>query len=271
MTRMVVRIFIVSTLFIFSCLQTQAQTPTSTASESVDSSAIQKIKEKIELEKLQLEEAELKVKLLKAQEQLTPQSTPTAVKISNGNSEDSKWNLEKLKLAESKKAQVLAQTNKDKADLLVLDLVNEEMWYKGIRYSAFELHVLARDQGWKISKKVGGRTPSGDARWFYEYQNISLLKYERNTRGILVIKSSEKPGDFQFLTANSISPLSNSGDVRNATESDYFKYEGLDERENKRILKYGRDGGIGFNDEIEFMFDREDKLTAIHYGVLGER
>ena len=74
-----------------------------------------------------LEEAELKVRLLKAHEQLTPQATPTPAKASNGTAEDSKWGLEKLKLAESKKAQTLAQTNKDRSDLFVLDFVNEEM------------------------------------------------------------------------------------------------------------------------------------------------
>jgi hypothetical protein len=256
-------------LWIPLCTQVWAQTATPTAS-SADSATIQKMKEKIELEKLQLEEAELKVKLLKAQEQLSPQPTPIQAKVTNSSSEDLKGTIQKLKSDESKKAHDLALADKDKADLFVLDFLNEEIWYKGVRYSVFELQNIAHDQNWKVSKTVSGRTPWGEPRYLYQYLNISVLKYDRDDRGILVLKAPEKPGDFQFLTPESISFVSISGDVRTATDNDYYKYEGQDQKDNKKFIKYGHDGGIGFNDEIEFYFDQQDKLNMIRYGILGQ-
>ena len=249
-------------------LMAKAQTPTE--GTNTDSFAIQQEKDKIELEKLQLEDAELKLKLMKAQAELSPVPTPTAQP--SHNSDQDKQVLEDLKLAESKKAEELAKTNEDKADLFILDLVNSEVWYKGVRYSAYEFNNLAADQGWTVAKKVDVRDPQGHARFLYNYQNISMVKYENRDRGVFFMKAPSKPGDMDFITPEGLSFASSNGDVRTNTENGYFVYDSQDEEKNQKVLKYRQGGSLlNFNEQLEFWFDRQGKMTQVRYGVLSER
>jgi hypothetical protein len=252
----------------------QDQTVTPTALSS-DNEAIQKLKEKIELQKLQLEEAELKVKLLKAQQQLTPQlatAVPTSTNTpENITDEQKKAALDKFKTEQLKKAQELAKANKDNPNMLVLDTVNAQLWYKGIPYTAYELNRIAEDQAWKGKREVSGRNNWGMPKYLYQYKNSSLLKYDTHDRGILSFKTSDKPEDFQFLTQDGFSFAASSGDIRVNAANPFFSYKSQDEKNGQKILKYGHDGGLGFNEEIEFYFDRQDKMTMIRYGILGER
>jgi hypothetical protein len=246
----------------------QAQSETPIAESDTGNTAIQQEKEKIELEKLQLEEAELKLKLMKAQAQLSPVPTPTPQP--NNNSEQLKQALDAFKLAESNKAEALAKDNKDKTDLLVLDLVNSEVWYKGIRYGMYEFNNLVIDQGWKLAQKVDERDPQGHARNLFTYQNVSLLKYENRDRGIFFMKAPLNTGDMDFLTPEGVSFASSNGDVRTNSENAYFTYDSQGEEKNQKVLKYRHGGGLGFNDQVQFWFDRQGKMTQIRYGVLGE-
>ena len=266
------------TLFIFtllilvqSGLRAQTVTSTTTSGTDAESTAIAQEKEKIELEQLQLQDAQLKLKLMQAQAQLTPTSpTPTALPVAL-TGDKAKQALEDFKLAESKKAEALAKENKDKADVLTLDLVNSEVWYKGVRYGMYEFYNLTEDQGWKITKTVDERDPSGHARNLFAYQNVSLLRYENKDQGIFSMKAPLNTGDLDFLTPEGLSFKSSNGDVRDNTQNVFLKYDSQSEEKNQKILKYlSPENFLGFNVQMEFWFDRHDKMTQIRYGVLGE-
>jgi hypothetical protein len=264
-------LILILSAFLQTRLQAQTLTPTETAGTDAESAAITQEKEKIELEQLQLQDAELKLKLMQAQAQLTPTSpTPTPQPAAvNGN--QVKQALEDFKLAETKKAEALAKDNKDKTDVLILDLVNAEVWYKGVRYGIYEFYNLAADQDWKISKTLDERDPSGHARNLYSYQNVSLLRYENRDRGVFSMKAPLNTGDMDFLTPEGLSFKSASGDVRDNNQNAYFKYDSQGEDKGQRILKYvSPESFLDFNIQAEFWFDRHDKLTRIRFGTLGE-
>ena len=241
---------------------TEEPTPSGPASLQIE-------EQKLEIEKLKLEKDKLQLEMQKMQ----LQATQTAVPETNGKApkRDSRDEMKVYQAEASNKAGEAAKANKDKENLLVLDLVNDEVWNKGVRYNLHELYTLAEDRGWKMTHKTDSFDPAGHQRVLYQYRNISLLRYENRDRGIFTITEPKDEGDFDFLTTEGISSASSSGDVRNNFQSLYFTYDREDRRGPFSILKYNHGRGMAFADKLEVFFDREGKMAKLRYGVLDEK
>ena len=238
-------------------------TSVSTTTSSDENASFEAQKHKLELEQLELQNEKVKLEM----KQIQSESEMNQAKEKK---ENSKEELAIYQTDESKKAEALAQENKDKADLLVLDLVNAEVWYKGVRYSIHDFYTLGTDQNWKMTKKVDERDPHGYPRWLYQYHNISFLKYENKDRGILTLEAPTKDGDFKMLTVEGISFDSSSDEARNAFQDEYFNYDGQSDKGNLKYLKYKHSRGLAFDDLLEIYFDKQGKIVRLRYGVLGE-
>lgn len=254
-------------VLILSCAQrpwAQTVTPQSTPSGPI---SLQIEEDKLEIEKLKLENEKLqleteKIKLLNAQ---TPVPAKTLSK------EDSKEDLKVYQGEVSKKAGELAKANEDKENTLVLDLVNGEVWNKGVRYNLHELYTLFQDRGWKPTRKMNGRDPSGHPRYLDQYRNISLLRYENRDRGIITVSAPSSPEDFDILTPEGISFASTNGDARNAFQNMYYTYDRQVEEGGLHVLRYSHSRGLAFDDKLEVFYDKTDKIVKLKYGVLDER
>lgn len=254
-----------STYKVFSQDNPLSTTPVAT----LTASDLEMEKKQLEIERLQLENEKLKLDMEKMKFQGT--QTPWAEKKEESqNNDKKKEQMEAFQADATKKAQDAAQKNKDTADLLVVDFANGEGWYKGVRYGLNEIFTLAEDQKWPISKKVESRKISGTARNLYAVKNLTLLRYEDMSRGIVKLDSPQKEGDLRILTPDGISFDSGVGDVRNAFQNVYFSYEGQDKRDGLRVLRYNHDNGLGFADKLEVLIDKEGKIKSIRYGVLDE-
>lgn len=240
--------------------------PAPTPVSAGDDKAFEAEKHRLELEHLRLEneKLELEMKQLKS---VTVTATPTPKP-----KEDEKKNKEDLFQADySKKAEETAKQNKDKDNLLTLDLVNAEVWYKDVRYSIHDFYTLAEDRSWKMTRRVEERDPHGYPRWLYRYQNLSFLKYENKDRGILTLDAPKNDGDFQFATPEGIGFDSTGGDARNAFQNLYFTYDGQKDQGALKHLRYKHSRGLAFDDRLELTVDREGKIVQLRYGVLDER
>jgi hypothetical protein len=78
-------------------------------------------------------------------------------------------------------------------------------------------------------------------------------------------------GDLRFLAPEGISFDSGQGDVRNAYQSLYFKYDGQSKRDGLTVLRYKHSRGLAFADKLEFLFDNEGNMVKFRYGVLDEK
>ncbi len=246
---------------------TPASTSVSTTDSGTDSSKFITEKQKLELEKMKLENEKLQLELNQIKSQAIQAPTPVPTKKEKAD----KAEIEAFQLDESKKAEALAKDNKDKEDLLILDLVNSEVWFKGTRYSLHEVNNLVTDQGWKMSKKIEAYSSWGRPRRLYVYQNLTLLKYDGNEKGIVTLSQPQKAGDLRFLTTNNISFDSKSSEVRDSFPNLFYKFDGQGEKDKQKVLKYNHSRGLSFDDRIEVLFDQQDKMTEIRCGVLGER
>ena len=137
-------IFLLSVPFLLSGAVYGQSTPTPTATDS--DASFEAEKHKLELERLRLENEKLQLEMKQVQSE-------NDLTESKKKKENEKQDQAVYQTDESKKAADLAQQNKDKADLLVLDLVNAEVWYKGVRYSVHDFYTLGTDQNWKMTKK----------------------------------------------------------------------------------------------------------------------
>ncbi len=227
-------------------------------------------KKDLELEKLQLENEKLKLELERAKLQAAPTGEPEQ-KGDDKDKEEKERAVDAFQTSMSQKAEALAKENKDKENVVVLDLVNSEMWCKGVRYSVHEMNDIAEDNRWKIDKRLDELDPGGDSRNLYRLRNISLLRYDTRKRGILEITAPVQEDDFQFLTPEGVSFTSGIGDVRNAYQSLYFAFDGENHENRHVILKYIHKVEWNFSDRLNFDFDRDGKLVKIRYGVLDEK
>ncbi len=245
-----------------------AQTPTAEPTPSGPAS-LQLEEQRLEIEKLKLENEKLQLELEKAQFQATQTAVPQGKnQTSQGNT---KGDVKVYQSDASQKAEELAKANKDKENLLVLDLVNGEVWNKGVRYNLHELYTLAEDRGWKMGKKLDEMDTSNHERYLYQYRNISLLKYENRDRGIFKMTAPASPDDLDFLTPEGISFASPDGDVRDAFENVYFSYDREGHEGRRMALRYDHSRGLAFDDKIEVVFDKDGKMAELRYGVLDER
>jgi regulator of replication initiation timing len=260
-----------------------AQTPTeeATPSGSISTNIEQ---QKLEIEKLKFENEKLKLEMEKVQLQATqtavsteknktsnPAATTTNTPQATPSNKTSDDVLKVFQTEESNKAEELAKANKDKENLLVLDLVNGEVWNKGVRYNIHELNMLAEDRGWKMSHTLKGRDAAGHGRIFYKFSNISLLKYDGRDRGVFKVTAPAGPEDFEILTPEGISLSSSSGDVRNAFQNMYFTYDREDHQGRLRVLRYNHSRGLAFSDKLEVAFDQQGQMAELRFGVLDER
>ena len=245
-----------------------AQTPTDEPTPSGPVS-LQLEEQRLEIEKLKLENEKLQLEMEKLQFQATQTVVPS--EKSTASKGDGKDDVKIYQNNVSQKSEELAKANKDKENLLVLDLVNGEVWNKGVRYNLHELYTLAEDRGWKMGKKLDEMDTSNHERYLYQYHNISLLKYENRDRGIFKMTTPSGPDDLDFLTPEGISFASSDGDVRNALENVYFSYDREDHEGSRMVLRYGHSRGLAFDDKIEVVFDRDGKMVELRYGVLDER
>jgi hypothetical protein len=238
---------------------------------TLTSSGLELEKNQLEIEKLQLENEKLKLEMDKMKFQATLTPGPGS---SNENHDNDAKKDEKIAAYlddESQKTKDLATQNKDKDDLLIVDFANAESWYKGVPYTLHNLHTLAMDQKWSMSKRVEERNSAGIARNMYQIKNLSLLRYEDKDRGIVKIDSPQKEGDLKILTPEGISFDSSVGDVRSVFQNLYFKYEGQDNRDGLKIIRYEHGRGLGFSDKLEVWIDKEGKIKTIRFGVLDEK
>ena len=250
------------------CQVLRAQTPTDVPTPS-GLVSLQIEEQKLEIEKLKLEKDKLQLEMQKMQLQATQTAIPGEKgKDSKGLSNEE---MKAYQAEASNKAEEAAKDNKDKQNLLVLDLVNDEIWNQGVRYSLHELNAWAEDRGWKMTRKTEELDPAGHQRILYQYRNISLFRYENRDRGIFTITAPKNEGDFEFLTIEGISFASSEGDARNAFQSRYFTYDREEHKGALAVLCYNHGRGLSFSDKLELSFDREGKMTQLKYGVLDER
>lgn len=220
-------------------------------------------KEKLELERIELENEKLQFEM----DKLKAQATKTTVDDRKNSKEETALFQQKL----SDKAEALAKDNKDKANLLILDLVNNEVWNKGIRYNLFNIQSMAEEQKIPVKKYLDKRDLNGDERNRYVIRNISLLRYNGRTRGILTVKAPALDEDFRVLTLDNISFDSTIGEVRDAYHNEYFVYDGEGHADKLKWLRYTYSRGLlDFSDKLEFGFDKDGKFLEIRYGVLDE-
>lgn len=234
------------------------------------------MKEKIELLKLENENLKLKLQL-KNQEAasvspssaVTPanlQPSPSPTPTSNPKNEEAD-----LFRAESRRAAELAKSHKSDTDLLVLDTMNNEVWYKGARFPLSHFTDLADQEGWKYTSRIVAMNGTSHARNLYQCKNLSFLIYDGEEKGIFTFKAPEQNGDLNFMTPEGLSNGSGSENVRNADFKDFYQYDGMDKRDGKNVLKYKHDRFLAFSDEMEFFFNSEDKMTQFRFGLLGEK
>jgi hypothetical protein len=223
-------------------------------------------KQKLELERIELENEKLKLEM----EKMKLESAPTAIPGGNQEREAKDKEINELQTAMTQKAESLAKENKDKANVVVVDLFNNEIWHKGVRYGLHGLYDIADDNHYKMDKRTDQIDPNGDPRFLYRFGNISLLRYESQKRGIVEIEAPVKADDFQLLTPEGVSFSAGIGDVRNAYQNVYFVYDGESHENHHVILKYTHKVELNFSDRLNFDFDKDGKLVKIRYGVLDE-
>jgi hypothetical protein len=271
MFRVLSRTFLLMMVSCLGCLWADDTSVNPTPAPTLTSSGLELEKTKLEIEKLQLENEKLKLEMdkMRFQATLTPGSGNSSENHDNGPKKDEK--IAAYLEDETKKAQELAAQNKDKDDLLIVDFVNAEGWYKGVRYGLHDFYTLAADRKWAISKKVDERKSTGVARNLYGIKNFSLLRYEDKDRGIIEMTPPLKEGDLRILTSEGISFDSSADDVRNAFQNIYFKYEGQDSRDGFKVIRYEHGRGLSFSDKLEVWIDIEGKIKTIRFGVLDEK
>ncbi len=226
-----------------------------------------------ELEKLRLqkETLELEVEKLKLQATMTVQSGTEGKYSPRETKEEKNEKIDQFQADYSKKAEDLAKAHRDEEALLVLDLVNGEVWHHGTRYGINEWNALVEGRGWKVRKVLDGRDPSGHERNRYSFRNVYLLKYENRSRGVFDLKAGSSADDFNFLTPEGISLKSGQEDVRNAFQNAYFQYDKQYRSKNGVVLRYKHKVKWNFDDKMEIAFDRDGRMVEIRYGVLDER
>lgn len=256
-------LFYVSTL----CFADPTMTPTPDSSSiSDDHLTPDQFKEKLELLRLENENLKLKLQLKEQGAQVMPNAVPPTLTPTPRPKNEEADDLRE----ETRKAGELAKAHKEDAGTLVLDFFNDEIWYKGARYQMRFFPDLAKEEGWKLSQKIVGMNGLSRARNLYQYKNLSLLIYDGEDKGIFSVTAPEKDGDLDFITPEDFSFKSVSADVRDTGFTSYYKYDGMDQKDSQNILKYKHGRDLAFSDEVHFSFTREDKLSKIQFGILGE-
>jgi len=241
--------------------------PSPTVTPIISESSLEEEKKKLEIERMQLENEKLQLEMEKLKAQATQTVQKKEPKITK---EEVEAKTQDLQLQLAKKSEALAKDNKDKTNLLILDFTNEEVWYKGIRYTMTEWNVLADNQDWKIRGIVDKRDGAGYERVRYKFRNVSSLKYETRIRGIFEVDAAKTDDDFKFLTPEGLSFDSSEGDVRNAYQGFYFKVDGVHTEKGVKIVRFKHGHDLDFDDKLEIGFDKTGKLVQIRYGVLDE-
>jgi len=244
-----------------------AATPTTVSSTAQD----------FELEKLRLEKEKLqleieKLKLQSATGAVAPAIQPAQGGVWKSAKEAKRAFLDQFLQEYSERAKEVAQQRKDEGDLLVLDFMNAEVWYRGTRYGIHEWEMLVGNQeGWKLGKDVLMRDATGKARVSYECKNVTLLRYDGRKRGILTFLAPASDGDFRMVTPEGLSFESRQEDLRNAFKNEYLEYEGQKRNKGQMTLRYKRKMSWQFADKLEVRFDVDGKMRELRYGVLDER
>jgi tetratricopeptide (TPR) repeat protein len=205
----------------------------------------------------------------------TPCPTPSPaldsrVEIQPSPAVSSKADEKTCQLRFYQKAKELAEANKDRKNFALLDLVNGEIWNQGVRYKIPQLYLLAPKGPWTVKKSLEKRDPSGHAQWLYQILNLSLKCYQNRPRGIFSLKPPSQPGGFETETVEGVSFQSTDGEVQKAFQNDYFTYDGEEDSEGQRVLKFKHVRDLDFDDKLEVYFDPSGKMTGLRYGVLDE-
>jgi hypothetical protein len=247
------------TLWAVSGLQAQSLPhPTST-------STVTQLLEKIQV--LKLENENLKLKLKMAQWKLSQRSSNLK------NSIQTKPSLRKshqFQARFSDQTARLAQKDEHQRHTLVIDFVNGEMWYGGVRYGINELTWLAKNQKWSITKQLIRRNPWGIGKYLYQMKNVRLIKYSDEKQGVFKIQAPQRPGDFKFITIGHLSFASTMDEVRTRMESPYFVYDREFQNGQRVVLKYKHALFWKFSQQLEFVFNRRGRLVEVQYGRLGQ-
>lgn len=249
---------------IFACA---ADDSTSNGSDSLE---VEKLKLQIEELKLENQRLELQIKTLQIGAPLanvmpsTPTFTPTPVKKEEA----------AKKIAEDMrdKAGDLAKQNASDEHKVVLDFLNGEMWYKGVHYQMSDFAGLCMDQNFKSKKTFLKYDVGGDSEYQYQYRNMYLNRYEGQSKGVFVLEAPQSSDDFTFITPETVSNTSSFSDFRKLFETAYYNF-GDERREGKfRVLRF-RHGAdfLGWDDVLEFWFDKNDNFAKLKWGMLDKK
>ncbi len=92
------------------------------------------------------------------------------------------------------------------------------------------------------------------------------------SRGVFVFEVPANADDFKFITPEGVQNDSPFGDFRNHFETDYFTFD--NERKDKgfRVLLFKHKAGfLGFDDVLEFWFDKSDYFQKLKWGMLDAK
>ncbi len=245
----------------------QGPQPTPTPGDSLQ---VEKLE--LEIEKLKLENERLKLEMKSLQigngtavavpvEGTSPTPSPTPAK------KDARFALDM-----AAKAEALAKENANDEHKVVLDFSNGEFWYKGVRSKMNDFKVFCSDEKLNVKPLFLKYDINGDSMNRFQYRNLYLDIYSMQSRGVFNLEAPKKDGDFAFVTPESPGTGSSFGDFRNHFETAYFTFDKEDRQKGFRILRFKHTAGfLGFDDVLEFWFDKKDDFVSLKWGMLDKK
>lgn len=239
--------------------------PTETPVMGTDSLEVEKLNLQIEELKLENQRLELQIKTIQLG---IPQETPGQ----QTQKKDEKKDNERIAADMAAKAEDLAKQNAADEHLVVLDFTNGEIWYKGIRNKLNDFAGFSADQKWKVDAQFVKYDINGDSLNRFQHQNMYLDRYSAQSRGVFVFEAPSKDDDFKFITPEGVQNDSLFGEFRNRFETDYLTFDSEKKDKGFRILRFKHKAGfLGFDDVLEFWFDKDDHFQKLKWGMLDKK
>ncbi len=235
-----------------------------------DSLEVEKLKLQIEELKLENQRLQLQIKTMQlgttAGNPTTLPSTPTVTPtpVDKGG--------KKIAKDMAEKAEALAQQYASDDHKVVLDFSNGVMYYKGAHYDIMDFNGLCEDQKWGVKPKFVKYDIAGDSMYRYQYDNMSLNRYDAQTLGVFTFEAPRNDGDFTFVTPETVTETSRFYDFRNDFETAYFKFSEERKQDGYRVIRFRHYVDfLGFDDVLEFWFDTKDNFAKLKWGTLDKK
>lgn len=239
--------------------------PTETPIVGTDSLEVEKLKLEIEQLKLENQRLELQIKTIQLG---TPQEPPGPL----AQNKEEKKEGGRIAADMASKSEDLAKQNMADEHLVVLDFTNGEIWFKGIRNKLNDFAGFCADQKWKVDPQFVKYDINGDSLNRFQHQNMYLDRYSAQARGVFAFEIPSKVEDFKFVTPEGVQNDSPFGDFRNHFETDYFTFDNERKDKGLRILRFKHKAGfLGFDDVLEFWFDKDDHFQKLKWGMLDKK